>query len=1028
MQVGASLAPTLGILLALSCGITCTAEKTEPVTYGIASWELDRRGSHRAVVKVEQRAKAVLAHLPWRRRDRAPESNAVIVVDASTGNRLDNVVPLEIKAEFGHIVFEPHTVPGEYYIYYLPHRKPSGPMDGRSYRYLSPEDNTDLAWRNRNHLVEDDCAVKTVATLPRAKLLRFEARSEFDRFDPMEVKATADETRVFLATQQNHDYFVFPEDRRFPIKMFEAIPLHWIEQGPRDQFSGQVQPGEYFTFQLGVWAARQSIDDLELELSDLVCTSPIRNHKSRIKKSHATCFNVEGTDWLGRPLKKVFEVPKGQVRALWVGVPIPKDASGTYGGFVTLRPQSGPETKVEIRLHVAGPILSDHGDSELWRHSRLRWLNSALGLEDTLVAPFTPLQVAGNKVTCLGREVTFGDGGLPRSIRSFFRHGELADERHSAREILAGPIRFVVQTKDGPVDWRDAPTRVISANDAVVIRESVATSGPLTRTARVKMEFDGCLQYEVVLAAADSMVAEDIRLEIPVRREVAKYMMGFSLSGGHRPSNWDWEWKENFSDNLVWLGDPSAGLQCKLVTAPYVWQWGDLKATGLPDSWWNRGKGGARMREINDHVLLTAYSGPRQLEPDAPLVYRFRFLVTPFKPIDKRHWNWRIGAAHRGATIKHEHHSTEVNPFINYPFARAEALADDVRAEKAKGHQKYMLYYTVRELSNFATELWALRSLGDEIFLTGDDRGSTPLYEVMGNYQKQGAAGGGYPWLQEHLVGGYSWRWMTPTQAPGEPVDASIATTPLSRWHNYYIEGLNWLIKHTDIDGLYLDGIGYDREIMKRVARVLHGLKSESGYINFHTGNAAHDATTYRITPMSGYMEHLPYVSHLHFGEQFDNRAAADYYLIEMSGIPFGLVNEYRGTPHRENPYRGMIYAGAGRFDPSRYSLWRFWDDFGIQETEMIGYWEPDCPVRTGREDILATVYRKNGKALIALASWAPNNANVKLNIDWEVLGLDTQSATLTAPAIKHFQMPAKFSSHDKIPVPAGKGWLLVVE
>ena len=999
----------------------------ESVPYSIATWERsvgkdqqDQRGSHRAVVHVAEEADAVHAHLPWRRRDIAPEAKAVIVVDAATSNKIDNVFTLEITNEYGDIAFQPLTVPGDYHIYYLPHSKPRHPMDSASYKYLAPGDTADPEWEKRNGL---DGAPSS--SLPRARLLRFEARSEWDRFDPMEIPATAKETENFLTAHPDRDYLVFPEDRRFPIRMFEAIPVRWINQDPGNAFTGQAQPGEYYTFQLGIYAARSSVENLKIS------TALQPKTENRKPKTALTCFNLEGTDWLGRPMEKRFDVPRGRVRALWFGVQIPDDASDSFQGTVTLQPEGGVETTVKIRIDVSGPLLSDHGDSELWRHSRLRWLNSTMGLEDTLVPPFTPLEVSGDRVGCLGREILFGENGLPRSIRSFFRHGELPEKPGEGRELLAGPIRFLVEIGDELVDWQEASDRIVKANDAVLIRESACRAGPLTKRTRLEMEFDGSLHYEISLSAAEPTPIGDIRLEVPFRREIAGYMLGFSRSGGRRPAEWDWEWKEDWSDNMVWLGDPGTGLQCKLITEPGVWQKENLMATGLPETWWNGGKGGAKIRENGDAVLVTAFSGQRLLEPGEPLVFRFRFLVTPFKPIDKRHWGWRIGDALRGSTIKHAHHGISVNPFINYPFVYPDALAAGVRFEREEGSEKVMIYYTVRELSNRAAELWALRSLGDEIFFVGDVRGSASTYEVMGDYGAEAGSEdyyGGYPWLQEHLVAGYSWRWMMPTDAPGEPVDAAIATQPLSRWHNYYIEGLAWLIEHTDIDGIYLDGIGYDREIIKRVRRVLHELKPEDAYINFHSGNSAHDATTHRVTPMSGYMEHLPYISHLHFGEHYDNSESSDYYLIEMSGIPFGLVNEYRGTPHKENPYRGMIYAGAGRQDESRYSLWPFWDDFGIQETEMIGYWEPDCPVRTGREDILATVYRKPGRALIALASWAPDDAEVTLEMDWKSLGLDAGSATLTAPAIEHFQKAATFAPTEAIPVAANKGWLLVVE
>ena len=53
-------------------------------------------------------------------------------------------------------------------------------------------------------------------------------------------------------------------------------------------------------------------------------------------------------------------------------------------------------------------------------------------------------------------------------------------------------------------------------------------------------------------------------------------------------------------------------------------------------------------------------------------------------------------------------------------------------------------------------------------------------------------------------------------------LDTSITTTMLSRWHNYYVEGLRWLLEEVEIDGIYLDGIGYDRDVIQRVRKVMH--------------------------------------------------------------------------------------------------------------------------------------------------------------------------------------------------------------
>ena len=66
----------------------------------------------------------------------------------------------------------------------------------------------------------------------------------------------------------------------------------------------------------------------------------------------------------------------------------------------------------------------------------------------------------------------------------------------------------------------------------------------------------------------------------------------------------------------------------------------------------------------------------------------------------------------------------------------------------------------------------------------------------------------GHPWLLEHLIRNYDPAWHQPLGKGNW--DVAIRTVGLSQWHDYYIEGLNWLVRNLGIKGLYLDGIGYD--------------------------------------------------------------------------------------------------------------------------------------------------------------------------------------------------------------------------
>jgi hypothetical protein len=108
--------------------------------------------------------------------------------------------------------------------------------------------------------------------------------------------------------------------------------------------------------------------------------------------------------------------------------------------------------------------------------------------------------------------------------------------------------------------------------------------------------------------------------------------------------------------------------------------------------------------------------------------------------------------------------------------------------------------------------------------------------------------------------------------------------------------------------------------------------------------------------------------------------------------------------------------------------VWKLWDAFGIADSTMVGYWEPDCPVRTDQPDVLATVYRKPGQSLVSLASWSKVKTTCRLVVDWQALGLDPAKAHLFAPEVKGFQPCRLYAPGEPIPIPPGRGWLLLLD
>jgi hypothetical protein len=178
------------------------------------TWDPDRLGNHRAVLSVTANAAAVRAHIPWRRRDSAPEKKSLIVIDARTGNEISNVMRIEINREFGDIAFEPASGPGTYFVYYLPYAS-SGRTNYPTITYPEWRDKASPEWLARVR----------PAKLPQATFVAMQSIDEFNSFSPMEVIATSDEVQALLARYPERSYFVFPEERSRPIRMSRPAPV-----------------------------------------------------------------------------------------------------------------------------------------------------------------------------------------------------------------------------------------------------------------------------------------------------------------------------------------------------------------------------------------------------------------------------------------------------------------------------------------------------------------------------------------------------------------------------------------------------------------------------------------------------------------------------------------------------------------------------------------------------------------------------------------------------------------------------------
>ncbi|MDE1192404.1 MAG: DUF6067 family protein [Arachidicoccus sp.] len=963
-------------------------------------WKGDSLGNHRAIVQMKTKSDVAKVVIPWRRRDENPQQKGVIVVDAQTNQIIQNVLLKDISREEGTVYFEPVSGVGKYYVYYMPYH-----LKGTYYPktiYYKIKNTADENWLN-----------KTSKPTAQAVCTEIQSVNEFNSFYPMEVIATQKETDELIKKNNDKSFLVFPEDRLHPIKMANDLPYRWIEKGVQTSFKGEALRGENFAYQLGIYPVKKDLKNVHVEFSDLKSTSG-----AVLSKSVMQCINTTGVNWIGIPETFIVNVPQKKVQALWCTINIPENAkAGVYSGTVKVSAEGEQSTTINFSLKVNNKIIKDNGVDEPWKQTRLTWLNSTLYEKNTVIPPYIPLHKSGDEIALLGRKVTIAKTGFPAQMQSFFTQ-EMTGIGNQPKDVLTEPIHFHFTKIDGKeIKFNSAPIDYTEQSEGTISWQVKNTSQEIEMDVTGSLEFDGFMNFTVKVIALQDVDFKGTALHIPFQPSVTKYILGLGNIGQKRPDSIAWKWHvDTLNQDGAWLGDVNAGLQYSLRDEHYVRPLNTnfylQKPLLLPDSWGNENKGGINISQKGKAILADNYSGARSMKKGDTLYYNFRLLFTPFHALDtKSHFANRYihkyintdTAKALGATVINIHQGTQINPYINYPFI----LNKEMKAyiDSAHRNNQYVkIYNTVRELSNRAYELPALFSLGTEIFSPGK--------------------GNGYAWLCEHLDSNYIAGWYTP-----EANDAAIVQNGMSRWHNYYVEGTKWLVKNVGIDGLYLDDVAFDRDIMKRVKRALLQ-NNHPGLIDLHSANQYDKADGWNNSAML-YMELFPYLNRLWFGEKFDyENNSKDFYLTESSGIPFGLMGEM--LENNGNAWRGMLYGMTDRLlwfdnaDPR--PLWKVWDDFGIGDAKMIGYWVDNNPVKTDNEDVPVTIYKKDKSVLISLASWAKTDVNIHLKIDWKALGINASTATIVAPEIDKFQPARTFKIDEAIPVEKNNGWLLEVK
>ncbi len=506
--------------------------------------------------------------------------------------------------------------------------------------------------------------------------------------------------------------------------------------------------------------------------------------------------------------------------------------------------------------------------------------------------------------------------------------------------------------------------------------------------------YDGQVLYSLKIKPKKDFEVQNTALNIYVDKSCTSLMHGL----GHKASkaeNLTFKWDNDKQQDCIFMGGVNCGLRVKFKAENYVRPLINIFYKNLPlktpnETWDNNSKGSICVNVFDDFAKISAQTGKFNFKKGKESHFDFEFHFTPFKPMDyekmfgvryfhnnamKDEYKDIDEAAKHGLNYVNFHQGNMIMPYINYPFYEVDRLKKAVQYADYK-NIGIKLYYTEREHSNHMAETFVYKALGDEIVLR--KKGVSHSWQkekpqwLVDNFGEDIIPG----WFVKYNKGKYK----------GEH-DISFIVRPDTRLDNYYIEGLKWLIDNIGIKGIYIDDTSLDRTTLERAKKLLDKV---DGLIDMHMWNHE-EKRAGDVSCLNLYCELLPFLDSIWLGEGFFyKKYSPEYMLCEVSGIPYGVPGQM--LQDGGDLYEGMLYGMNNRYGwghKNAVDMYKVWDEFEIEESKMLGYWNGKNPILTDNENVLTTVYLKKDCALLSVYNFSNKKENFNFNINKELLGFD---------------------------------------
>ncbi|MFV2067386.1 MAG: glycoside hydrolase domain-containing protein [Pirellulales bacterium] len=577
------------------------------------------------------------------------------------------------------------------------------------------------------------------------------------------------------------------------------------------------------------------------------------------------------------------------------------------------------------------------------------WMNSRLGLDDKVIAPFEPIRVEGQEIAVWNRTYIWKDSLLPVEIHT------------NGTQVLAAPLELYIGEKATGKPNR-ATITFKEKSDTRVRLEATGEMGGVPVTARTLVEYDGMIYIELVFGPQAATSVPKLALAMPVKTEHAWLYHHFGKGGAvAETENRRGPLKGNADvpARSFWLGTPDHGVT---FFSPSFENW---KLKG------NRTPGHVKIDGPVTNYTVTVAQSAYPIKPGMRIA--FGFIATPVRPMRE---NWRFFRCGRdwsyswfGAMTNSNNHVTKMNPsfpeYLKKAHEKVPLSIAYIRPDWMNLAEKETPYYR---------EEWK----SDPWYISGSDGGGTR------GENKHLAVCLGSDWQNFLLY--HEMKIMDAANGDGFYHDGAnpIDCKNKSHGHGYLDDGGKWHSEHAALDY---------RRYYKRLAVEMERRKGnwQDYLIWLHQSNHF-DVPCYSFANMGW------------DGEQFSTAATAsrdytqlmtpEYFLAEFHGKQFGYPVQWlveffnkKGQPKitrrdidtmlclafitgTQELTLASNLASKENYDYVRKVLDTA-DEFGLRggRAEFIGWWENGRFIQQSPKDekMKCSLWKGKGRVLVIL-------------------------------------------------------------